>query len=174
MYFLVTLLDVHQLYLGTGQRGIPEVGVVKHRNSEDFAYLGREEDPACMRCSEARPVKRVTKLDRLSLGFRVQLDTRLNESMEAGDDNHRWLNSDEVNDLLHGLDLVILLVVYQSLGLGIVHLPLVRMIQTDVVQLAGKSSTNRLEHPVFSVLRPSDDRSQTQLEKSRFQLATVT
>ncbi len=38
---LTTLSSVNQLYNCTGQRGIPEVGVVQQRKSEDFAYLGR-------------------------------------------------------------------------------------------------------------------------------------
>ncbi len=34
---------------------------------------------------------------------------------------------------------------------------MVRMVQTDVLQLTSESSTKRLEHPVFSFLRPDDD-----------------
>ncbi len=46
---LTTLTSIDQLYLGTGQRGISEVGLVQHRNSEVFAYLGRRGGPACMK-----------------------------------------------------------------------------------------------------------------------------
>ncbi len=48
------------------------------RTSPTFEF---GDDPACMRCSDAKPVKRVTKFDKASVGFRVQFETRLNESM---------------------------------------------------------------------------------------------
>ncbi len=39
------------------------------------------DEPASIRCSDARPVNRVTKLDRVSFDFLVQFETRLDESI---------------------------------------------------------------------------------------------
>ncbi len=65
--------------------------------------------------------------------------------IEGGEDNHRRLDRNEVNDLQHGFNLVILLVVDQSLALGIVELPLVRVVQTDVYNWQGRVARRDLD-----------------------------
>ncbi len=93
------------------------------------------DDPACMRCSDARPVKRVTSSTRpRSLPGAVR-DT-VERVDETSDHDHGRFDSDEVNDLLDGFDLVVLLVINGPLELSIVDLPLLGVVEADVI--AGK------------------------------------
>ncbi len=109
-------------------------------------------------------MERVTKFDKASVGFRVALETRWNES----DQDHGRFNSHKVHDFLEGFDLVVLLVVNGPLKLSTVDLLLLGAVKANVYSWqasVARRDLNNLSSPFFE---PAMMKS-TQLATSRFQ-----